>query len=200
MIKFPRGEALAATASTLLDQYRKALTLIGFAVAIVLSFAGGWNLHKPARIVHETSKPAITLKDAIVLERAPASVVPPKIVAAVKEVKGAKLERAAHITLQPKQTDCDELDLELGVIRMKDDTQRVVVRSDNAIVGGVDIPITAQSVPTAPKWSAGALYNPVERTYGAYLDRDLGPFRAGIDLMQDREHGAAVLLRVGVRF
>jgi hypothetical protein len=103
MIQFPRGEALAATASTLLDQYRKALTLIGFAVAIVLSFAGGWNLHKPAQIVHETSKPAIALRDATVLERAPAAVVPPKIIAAVKEVKGAKLERAARITLQPKQ-------------------------------------------------------------------------------------------------
>jgi hypothetical protein len=152
----------------------------------------GWKLHAPAQIARESAKPAIALRDATVLERAPAAAVPAKIIAAAKEVKGAKLERAALITVKPKQEDCNDLNLELGVLRLKDNSQRLVVRSDDgATLGGVDIPLDRSS-PRVPKWSAGALYNPLDRTFGAYVDRDLGPFRAGIDLMQDREHGAAV--------
>lgn len=200
MIRLPRGEALAATASSLIDQYRKALTLIGFAVATCAGIAIGWKLHGPEqRIALETAKPAIELKAAMVLARDPAAIAPSKIVAAAKKVKGAKLERAALITVKPKQVDCTPLNVELGVLKLKDNTQRIVVRSDGATLGGVDIPLDRSS-PRVPKWSAGALVNPIDQTYGAYVDRDLGPFRAGIDLMQDRERGAAIIVRVGVRF
>lgn len=199
MNRFPRGEALAAKASFTFDQYRQALTLIGFAVALIFGMALGWKLHAPTPIALESAKPAITLSNATVLERTPAAAVPAKIVAAAKEVKGAKLERAALVTVKPKQEGCNELNLELGVLRLQDNSQRLVVRSDGATLGGVDIPLDRAS-PRVLKWSAGALYNPFDRTFGAYVDRDLGPFRAGLDLMQDRNRGAAVIVRFGVRF
>lgn len=186
---------------TFIERYRNALTLIGFAAATGAGLALGWGLHPGKELMHEPPAPAIELSNATVLERQPSLAVPSAILEAAAEVRGAKLERAAKLTVQPTQLDCEPLHVELGVLRMKDDTQRIVVRSDDAaILGGVDIPID-RTLPRAPKWSAGALYNPVDQTYGAYLDRDLGPFRAGIDLMQDRDHdGAMIVLRFGVRF
>jgi hypothetical protein len=115
-------------------------------------------------------------------------------------VKGAKLARAAEITLQPKQPNCEPLKLELGTVKLSDGTQRLIARSDQAtITGGVDIPIENRAE-HAQKWAAGALYDPLNDRYGAFVDRDLDRLRFGVDVMQDDRNGVTAIVRAGIRF
>lgn len=175
-----------------------ALALAG--VTLALGLVGGWWIRGSGseRIV-EVPAAAIQLSSATVLERQQQRV-PAAILTAAKEVKGAKLVRAAEISLQPKQPNCEPLKLELGTVRMSDGTQRLIARSDQAtITGGVDIPIGA-STERAPLWAAGALYDPVRARYGAFVDRDLGRLRLGVDVMQDDREGLTAVARVGIRF
>lgn len=84
---------------------------------------------------------------------------------------------------------------------MPDQTLRLIARAEGASVsGGIDIPI-AGARSSQFRWAAGALYDPIDKRYGAFVDRDLGRLRLGIDLMQDsRQDGLAAVVRVGVRF
>lgn len=190
--------------STLLERYRW-YALTG-AVNVLLGLWLGWYFWHSKPLPIEAAAPAIVLpkSNALVVERKPSEPVPEQVKAAVKELgKGAKLERAVKLTVQPKgETDCKKVDLELGIVRMPDETQRVIARSDDGeIVGGVDIPIAAQPLPRNLKWSAGGAYDVAERRYGIYIDRDFGPFRIGADIMRRTEEtGLTAIVRVGIRF
>jgi hypothetical protein len=172
----------------------------GIAVGLIL----GWWLWHPRQAPIETYAPAVVLSksDSYVPERNPAAPVPPTIRAAARELNPkAKLTRAATITVQPKDESCKPVDVELGVVTMPDKTQRIIARSDDGeITGGVDIPITPEEIRRELKWAAGASYSPIDRTYGAFIDRDIGPFRLSIEGRQSKEYGATALVRIGVRF
>lgn len=178
--------------------------LAALVMGITFGLLGGWWLWRPRPTPTEAPAAAVQLtkSGAVAIERKPEAVVPPKIAAAVKELnRKAKLTRAATITVQPTQAGCDAIDIELGVVKLPDDTSRVVVRSDDATVtGGVDIPTAKEQVVKELKWAAGASYDPVERTYGVFIDRDLGPVRLSAELRQYKERGATALVRVGIRF
>lgn len=184
-------------------------TCLYFALAaMVLGITGGlvcgWWLWKPHHAPVEAPAVAVQLpkSGAVAIERKPSASVPPKIAAAANELnRKAKLTRAATITVQPAQADCDPVELELGIVKLPDDTQRVILRSDNAtITGGVDIPLATEQVVKELKWAAGASYDPVERTYGVFLDRDLGLLRLSAEVRQSHERGATALVRMGIRF
>lgn len=188
----------------LVTQERSAINIV--ALGMVVGLLLGWWLWHPRQAPVEAAAPEIALpqSNAFVPERKPSEPVPEPLKAAVKELgQGAKLERAVKLTVQPKgETDCKKVDLELGVVRMPDNTQRVIARSDDGeIVGGVDIPIAAQPLPRNLKWSAGGAYDVAERRYGIYVDRNFGPFRIGADVMRRTEEtGLTVIVRVGIRF
>ncbi len=105
---------------------------------------------------------------------------------------------------QAVRLPCPPVTVDLTLIRNQDDTRRVIASSpDGAVVGGVDIPVEAAVMLPAPKlWAVGAVVNPFKNTFGAFLDRDWGPFRLGTQINQ-RDEGRFILqfwLKGGLRF
>lgn len=184
-------------------------TLLAVFMAGLLSgITAGWYLHQSTPIV-ETHKPAITQKDgSVVLERAPdakTDVPAPKL--------PGKLERTVVVKVKPKPEkkpepvkpdangmcpvakECPALTVRLDLVHDAEAGRRVVASSpDGEIVGGIDIPMEKWVRRNENKWAAGLTYD-TDRKVGAFLDRDLGPFRLGIEADQDSIRG-----RVGLRF
>ena len=159
--------------------------------------AAGWKIFRPKPVATvEVAMPAARQADgSLILERAPDA----KAVPAQQIPKGAKVERieriqvrassvpaaataptngsgqpAAALTPAPHDTTVD-----LTLLRMPDDTQRVVASSpDGAIISGMDIPVS--SAPTEPKSTAIGGYDLVNKAYLAGYLHKLGPFQIGI--------------------
>jgi hypothetical protein len=182
---------------------------------VLLGLLIGWALWHPVAVHVETAAPSIILPDgAHVLERVPDAPVPESIKDAVKELPGAKLERAVTLTVKPKPkattalnaaTNCEPVHIDLGLVAMKDDTHRVIATSsDGEIVGGIDIPVQMPAQQRQLKWAMGALYDRINKRYGGFIDRDLGPFRLGIDVVRNNPdlgyRGYSVFGRIGIRF
>lgn len=71
-----------------------------------------------------------------------------------------------------------DIQVELALVRLKDGTRRVTASAKGAtIVGGIDIPVETATPERVLRWSAGATYTPVDKTYGGFVTRDLGPVR-----------------------
>lgn len=189
------------------------LSLTGWAViAVVLACGGlalGWWLYGPAPAKPETYAASERLENgSLVLERKPDATARAK----TATPKGGRVERVIAVTVQPhapastpgvQPVLCPPVTVDMSVVRMPDDSRRVVASSpDGEVVGGVDIPVeptAATAMP--PKWAAGLSINPLEKTPGVFLDRDAGPFRVGVEVNK-LSVGAGVDLRVkaGLRF
>lgn len=210
----------------MITSYQIRATIIEILIVGALGFLIAWLIWRPRPAPPEVAEPAKVLPSgATVLERRPENTVtapvPDDIKQAVKELgHGAKLERVVQIHVQPKQPPappvipgttasaapvqpaCPPVTVDLGLIHMGDSTQRVVARSmDGTLLGGLDIPVQSPAIPWSPKWAAGAIYRPQDHSYGAFIERDLGPLRVGADVTQSHDGiGVAASLRVGVRF
>ena len=211
----------------MISGYQIRATLIEVVIVAGLGFLIAWLIWRPRPVPPETPAAAKVLPSgATELERRPenpmTAPIPADIKQAVTELgHGAKLERAIEIKIQPKQPPppppvpgapaacsapaplaCPPVTLDLGLVRLPDRTQRVVARStDGTLLGGLDIPVQEPRIPWDPKWAAGAIYRPQDHAFGAFIERDLGPFRVGADLAQSHDGiGVAASLRVGVRF
>ena len=123
--------------------------------------------------------------------------------------KGAVIERNIEITVQPDSPrpelktrpasapdldlprgsvtdlsgafECPEVKVDLSLIKLKDQTQRVVASSpDGKVVGGLDVPITRQEFPKPIRWTAQAVtgYDVTKsrQVFGGQVSRNLGPF------------------------
>lgn len=179
---------------------------IGFAtraaaVAAVLVGCVLLYLHfsTPAPVTHEQAAPAIIQSDgSTVLERkesAPAKTVVTK----AKLPKGASLERQVDVTVKP-DIPGDTAKVEVNLVKMKDDTRRVVVYSDNAEVGGIDVPVELNLEPKHT-WAVGMYVDPMHReTAGIFIDKDVGRVRLGAEVGRGRNNSAEVRLKVGVTF
>lgn len=203
-----------------------ASALAGFLLALLL----GWSIWhvEPVREGPAFERPLPS--GGIIVRRDPEAPAPADTKRAAREA-GGKLERAVSIKVQPKAApaapatlqdslkveqvsdhspdaenmvcSCAPVTVDLGLVRMPDQTRRVVATSpDGVILDAVDIPIDTAAPARAARWAAGVTvgYTTTGRQeYGAFLDRDLGPLRLGVEVGQ-REGGAAVVLRAGVRF
>lgn len=200
-------------------------------LAFGLGFGTAWKLYKPRAPKAETAAPAQRQADgSLVLERKPDAKARP----AQELPKGAKVERIVQVTVQPKAlpalpgiptpgpgpaavpasnpgqsaSNPRPIRVDLTLVRMPDQTRRVIASSpDGTVVGGVDIPEAPQPQPRVLKWAAGGSWNPADHTYGAWLDRDAGPLRLGAELNQVRAAvtaGGAVgyeaRIQVGIRW
>lgn len=78
------------------------------------------------------------------------------------------------------------IQIDLSLIREKDDTRRVIASSpDGEIVGGIDIPVDTPS--TKPRvWAAGISLDPIHQTPGVWIERDLMRLRIGVEANQVR--------------
>jgi hypothetical protein len=100
----------------------------------------------------------------------------------------------------PPACSCAPVTIDLGLIRMPDETRRVVAMARGGeILSAIDIPIETAQPRVETHWAAGVLYEPRRREYGAFLDRDLGPLRLGVQV-ERRDGRTATWVRAGVRF
>ena len=184
----------------------------------------GWMLWRPQPTPPETYAPQAQQQDgSLVLERKPQADAKP----AHETPKGAKLERIVQVKVQPRNATPTAapatpgpgpvsvppvlplpVTVDLSLVRMPDQTRRVIASSpDGEVIGGVDIPVEAAPPVRSLKWAGGGLWNPSDRTWGAWVQRDLGPAVVGVDAFQVRDPVTvgggtrwAAHLRLGLRF
>lgn len=126
--------------------------------------------------------------------------------------RGAKVERRMQITAKPKaapvvsaggQLESAPVTVDLSLVRMSDDTRRVVASSlDGEIVGGLDIPAEPVPEPPEPKrWAVGVYVNPVRpEERGVWVDRDMGRVRVGAELGQGPGRQLEARVKLGLTF
>lgn len=193
----------------------------GFVAALML----GWILWSPGKPSTEPPAPAQRQTDgSLVLERTATTVAPP--VAPHVLPAGAKEERRVHVVVQPPRgvvanqvqpvassdhvadagkmiedsCDCPPVQVDLSLVRMPDKGRRVVASSPTGtILSGLDIPIEPPTELVARRpWAAGITFSS-GRHLGGFIDRDLGPFRLGVEAFQ-APTGWTAQGRVGIRF
>jgi len=202
---------------------------MGAVLGLVVGLAVGWRFYRSAPAPVETPASAVRqADDSLVVARAPDSAPgpAPHLIPA-----GGREERRIRIVVKPRPVSgppsvagsapshestptstgaacppcgpftCAPVAVDLSLVRMPDQTRRVVASSpDGEVIGGVDIPIERERIRRELRWAAGATYDPADRTWGGFLNRDLGPFRLGIEAHQERPTGAAARVMVGVRW
>ena len=162
----------------------------GVASGVVLAaFAWWWIAGTP---VVETPAAEVRQGDgSLVLERRPGKAKP-----AAQLPKRAKLERQIRIDVQPERADCPVCTVDLSLVRMPDDTRRVVASSPTGeILSGLDVPVV--SMEARRRWLAGALYN---GRWGGLVARDVGPFVLGGAATIERDDALVPWLLIGGRF
>lgn len=186
--------------------------LVVFLAGLLSGITAGWYLYRSTPIV-ETHKPAAIQSDgSVVLERNPEA----KPEAPKPKLPAGKHERTVVVKVKPKPQpkpepslpgkdgfcpvakECPALTVRLDLVGEYDGRRVVASSPDGDIVGGIDIPIEKWVKRNENLWAAGITYGS-DRTgakaIGAFIDRDLGPFRIGIEADQD-----AARIRAGLRF
>ncbi len=106
----------------------------------------------------------------------------------------------------PRETSqpvvCPPVRVDLTLIRLADQTRRVIASSpDGAVVGGVDVPVESATPQQVLRWSVGPAYGGGDTRWGASLTRDLGPVRAILQVMQGPKSSRGVMmLAANIRF
>ena len=100
----------------------------------------------------------------------------------------------------PSNGPCPPVTVDLSLVRMPDQTRRVIASSpDGDVVGGIDVPVEAAPVPASPKWVAAGLvgYDLTQRkqVYGVMLQRSVGPFTFHTGFI-----GSSAFVGAGLRF
>ena len=91
-------------------------------------------------------------------------------------VDSTKRPEPDNIADAGKMIDCPPVNLDLSLVRMPDETRRVIVSSQNGdILDGIDIPVeAAKPVSDDKKWSVGGTYF-TNKIWAARVGRDIGP-------------------------
>lgn len=187
------------------------LYFIGIVALVVLGIAIGGYIYRPEPPKPETYAPAAVQADgSTIVERKPQANARPK----AQVPKGAKVERIVRFEVKPLElppqasldgagaieTSCPSLDMEITLVELPDETRRVILRSEQGeVLNAVDIPVSSAKPYKELKWAAGLTANPMDKTLGGFIDRDMGPFRLGAELNQIRD-GFDLRLKAGVRF
>lgn len=158
------------------------------------------------RTLQITEAPAAAERQAdgsLVLERKPTN---PKAKPVHAVPKGGKAERVVRVDVQPERADCPICTVDLTLVRMPDDSRRVVASSPTGtVIGGLDVPIAPLVIVKNHPWAVGPSYGTGTDSWGLWLDRDFGRIRAGIaghrvgtDKDGDEKYEARV--KLGIRF
>lgn len=186
--------------------------LISHACAVALGIFIGWKLYGP-EIITETHRPEVRQADgSVILARDPDT----KPSAPKPKLPDGRHERTTVVSVKPKPQpkpgpvkpgpdgfcpaakECPALTVRLDLVGEYDGRRVVASSPDGDIVGGIDIPVEKWVKRNENLWAAGITYGS-DRTgakaIGAFIDRDLGPFRIGIEADQD-----SARIRAGLRF
>lgn len=167
--------------------------------------AAGYRLYH-SESISEVSAPQVEQRDgSVILKRDPEA----KPDAPAPKLPG-KVERTVVVKAKPKMEkkepakpdssglcpvlECPALTVRLDLIQQEEGRRVVASSPDGDIVGGIDIPIEKWIKRNENKWAAGVTYD-TDKKPGAFLDRDLGPFRVGVEADAD-----VVRVRAGIRF
>ena len=196
-----------------------------------------WRILKPKPAKAEVAAPAVVQPDGSrILERA-ASTPATEVKVPHQLPPGAVLEREEQgVTIQPYAsavalppmpgfalpaapqhptvlsqtpgTPCPPVHFDLSLVRMPDQSHRVIVSSpDGTVTGGLDIPVEPPiQQPKVCKYSAGLVYGVAEGgriEKGLYLDHDLAFARVGLECTRTTSttaSGWGVRLKAGINF
>lgn len=175
---------------------------IGLAVT-VLAVIGGlfWYIHTIRHSVAETPKTAVRQGDgSLVLQRT--------VTTPVAQVKvphkipvGTTLQREEQVFVQPTVPDCPKQEVDLSLVKAKDNTERVVASSPTGTVtGGLDIPTAPEPQVSKPQhWQISAMagvdtYRKLP-VYGGQVEYRKGVFTVGAGVI-----GYTVFGNAGIHF
>lgn len=100
----------------------------------------------------------------------------------------------------PPVCSCGPVTIDLGLVRMPDETRRVVATATGGvIIGAIDIPIEAARPRAEARWAAGVSFSQ-QREVGAWADRAVGPFTLGVAVEARKREGLTAVARVGIRW
>ena len=147
--------------------------------------------------------PAVADRQAdgsLALERKPGKVRPKQAIP-----KGGKAERVVSVDVQPDRADCPVCTVDLTLVRMPDETRRVIASSPTGtVLGGLDVPIAPLNVERDHPWAAGISRGTGEEAWGAWLDRDFDFLRIGgeFNKISENSHESRyeARLKIGLRF
>lgn len=191
----------------------KRLYLYGAGALVLSGLALGWYIFSPKPSKPETYAPAVVQADrSLIVEKIPQPDAKPK----AQIPKGAKVERIVRFEVKPLdippqdaldgsgpvEGSCPSLDVELSLVDLPDDSKRVVLLSKRGeILNAVDIPVKGVKEYKPPKWSVGALYNPLDARFGVEVERRLwGPFKAGVLVLQGRDTPVEAWGKIAIEF
>lgn len=155
-----------------------------------------WNA--PTKIIESPAAAARQADGSLVAERTATN---PKAKPVHAVPKGGKAERTIRVDVQPERTDCPVCSVDLTLVRMGDDTRRVVASSPTGVViGALDVPIMPIEVEKHHPWAVGISRATGEESWGVWLDRDIGPLRIGGEANKTGDNNYEARLRFGIRF
>lgn len=157
-----------------------------------------------------SAKPAHMIPKGGTVERVVKVTVKPKPLLVAEGSKASVNQKVAELSgnsgqLECPLVECPPVNIELSLVRMPDESRRVVASSpDGEILSAVDIPVEAAAPVPEPKlYAAGVSVEPFKRTLGAWVDRDIGFLRSGAEVNQLRNGSFGewdIRAKVGIRF
>ncbi len=189
-----------------------------FAIGIVLGISLGWLLYHPRVRPLDPPAPAVRQADgSLVLERRPDPTANP----ASEIPRGSVLERKISVEVSPRVDpapakddvfsgpnapevaahDCPPVNLDLSLVRMPDDSRRVIASSENGtLVGGLDVPVAPLASTLKPyRWNVSALtgYDAprARQVFGGSVSYSRGPFVGTAGVV-----GTTTFVGAGIRF
>lgn len=189
--------------------------LVILLLCIVAGAAITWYVARPKPVVETPAAAEKQSDGSIVLER---TATQPTAAPKMELPKGGKLERTVSVTVQPEAhfkmptpgqaaiEQCPPVSVDLALVRMPDQSRRVVASSkDGDVIAGLDVPVDTPALDEPKPWAAGLSYDPIKETPGVWVERDLWRVRLGLEVAQTRQQigGPAAVetrLRVGFTF
>lgn len=177
------------------------MTTAATLAALLIGALAGYWLHGTELPRPESTAPAAAVRQedgSMIAERAPPAADKPLAPAPHTVPKGMTEERRIAVDVQSKQADCDPVRVDLSLVRDGEGRRVIASSPDGTVTQALDIPIGPALMP-APvrKWAAGGSWNPGDRTYGLWLERDMSRFRLGAEVAQDPRGGLQAAVRVG---
>lgn len=167
-----------------------------------LGLSLGWFIYRPVTVTEPPAPEVRQADGSLILKREPGKS-PGKLPGMPK---GTRATRHAEVTVRSNEPVpegcpvCPDLHVMLTTVEAPDGSKRVIAQSTNGeIIAGTDIPLEPVKITTPKLWSAGGYYSPLDRGFGGYIQRDVGPLVVGgMAGIADRK--ADFRAYVGIRF
>ena len=147
-------------------------------------------------------KPAGALPEGSVVERNVEVVIQPAVGQHEIAKPSKPTEYLAHVPIPDLSSafQCPDVTVDLSLIKLKDQTQRVIASSpDGKVIGGLDVPISRQEFPKPVRWTAQGMIGWDTRqgrnVFGGQVSRNLGPFTIGAGAI-----GGTAFVSAGIHF